>query len=106
LIDKLSIQNLPVFLERKELLQNVNYSLSSNQNGHLNQSNIRINCGCSKGGEPPLFILDGKEISGDLTNINPQSVESISVLKHIESTKQYGDKGKNGVIIITMKKVL
>ena len=102
----LTIHKLPTILERKELFQKINYPQNFKFNGQLNQSDIRINCGCSKGDKQPLFILDGKEISRDLTNINPQSIESISVLNHIESVKQYGDKGKNGVIIITMKKVL
>jgi hypothetical protein len=104
--NKMTIQKLPATLERKELLQNVNYPQYSKPNGHPSQSNIRVNCGCIKGDEPFLFILDGREINGDLTNINTQSVESISVLKHTEFIKQYGDKGKNGVIIITMKRVL
>jgi TonB-dependent SusC/RagA subfamily outer membrane receptor len=102
------VQKLPAVLKRKELLQNINYSENSKPNGQPNQSksNIRINCGCSKGGEPPLYIVDGKEMIGDLQYLDPQAIESISVLKDAASAKNYGDKGKNGVIIITMKKVL
>ena len=88
-------------------MQNINYSQNFKPNGQpTNQSNIRINCGCSKGGEPSLYIVDGKEMTGNLQNLDPQAIESINVIKNATSVKQYGDKGKNGVIIITMKKVL
>jgi bla regulator protein blaR1 len=57
-------------------------------------------------GKQPLFILDGKEISnkkeiGDI--VDPNNIESISVLKGDAATKKYGKKGKDGVIIITTK---
>ncbi len=51
----------------------------------------------------PLYIVDGKEIK-DINSINPDNIESISVLKNKSSTALYGEKGKNGVILITMKK--
>ena len=50
----------------------------------------------------PLFILDGKEIK-DLSAINPNDIQSISVLKDKSATALYGPKGNNGVIIITTK---
>jgi TonB-dependent Receptor Plug Domain len=105
---KCFVQKSPAVLKRKELLQNINYSENSKPNGQPNQSksNVRINCGCNKGGEPPLYVVDGKIIVGDLPNLDPQAIESISALKDVASSRQYGDKGKNGVIIITMKKVL
>ena len=53
--------------------------------------------------DTPLFIVDGIEFS-DIKNISPESIESITVLKEESSLKVYGDKGKNGVIIITTKK--
>lgn len=52
-----------------------------------------------------LVILDGKEIPKEKMNeIDPKTIESISVLKDKSATDLYGDKGKNGVIIITSKK--
>ena len=67
----------------------------------------------------PLFVLDGKiiEVSKDvnfgtmnseeqfssLLNINVEDIESITVLKNEEATKIWGDKGANGVIVITTK---
>jgi len=58
-----------------------------------------------KAGNQPLYIIDGQIHDGDkLKNINPKDIESISVLKDKSATDTYGDKGKNGVIIITLKK--
>ena len=67
----------------------------------------------------PLIVLNGKiyEIPKDaakdinseeqltkLLNINPEDVESITVLQKDEATKVWGDKGSNGAIVITTKK--
>lgn len=49
----------------------------------------------------PLILLDGKEAS--LNDINPDNIHSITVLKDKNATKVFGDKGKNGVILITSK---
>ncbi len=54
---------------------------------------------------PPLVILDGKVIDKkQMDQLNPETIESISVLKEKSATEVYGEKGKNGVIIITSKK--
>ena len=54
---------------------------------------------------PPLYIIDGVEAKDDvMKTINPVDIESISVLKDSSATVKYGDKGKNGVILITTKK--
>lgn len=57
---------------------------------------------------PPLYIIDGVEAKENdaLKTMNPNDIESISVLKDAQSTAIYGDKGKNGVILITTKKGL
>lgn len=53
----------------------------------------------------PLYILEGKVISkSELDKINPDAIESISVLKGKDALKAYGKAGKNGVIQITLKK--
>ncbi len=54
------------------------------------------------GSNTPLFILDGKEIL-HIENIKPDEIESISVLKDKSATALYGDKAKNGVILIVTK---
>ena len=50
----------------------------------------------------PLYIVDGEEVP-NIDHINPSEIESISVIKN-ESAKNFGEKGKNGVVMITMKK--
>lgn len=53
----------------------------------------------------PLFILNGKEISKqEMDEINPDSIESVSVLKGESAIKKYGDKAKDGVVEIISKK--
>ncbi|MDB5089433.1 MAG: hypothetical protein JWR09_3427 [Mucilaginibacter sp.] len=51
----------------------------------------------------PLYMLDGKEVD-DLATVNPNDIESISVLKDSSATSIYGVKGAHGVVIITTKK--
>lgn len=52
----------------------------------------------------PLIILDGVQISSsDLNNIDPEVIESFSVLKDATATALYGTLGANGVMIITTK---
>ena len=53
----------------------------------------------------PLYILDGIPVSSGVFNsINPQDIESISVLKDASSTAIYGSRAANGVIFISTKK--
>ncbi|MCD7932788.1 MAG: TonB-dependent receptor plug domain-containing protein [Tannerellaceae bacterium] len=55
--------------------------------------------------EEPLILMDGKEISNkEFELINPQQIESISILKDADSAKQYGEKSKHGVVLITTKR--
>lgn len=53
----------------------------------------------------PLYVVDGITLEpGDLEKINPKSIDSLSVLKGEAATKLYGEKGKSGVVVITLKK--
>lgn len=55
----------------------------------------------------PLIVIDGKEMDASVdlnTIIQPNEIEKIDVLKGESATKAYGEKGKNGVILITKKK--
>lgn len=53
----------------------------------------------------PLFIVDGKEMSRkDFKGYSPDQIESVEVLKGESALKKYGDKGKDGVVIVTTKK--
>jgi TonB-dependent SusC/RagA subfamily outer membrane receptor len=54
--------------------------------------------------EKPMMIVDGKEITeGTLNDISPDKIEKVEVLKGEKAAEKYGEKGKNGVIIITTK---
>ncbi|WP_316830751.1 TonB family protein [Pedobacter aquatilis] len=56
------------------------------------------------GNNSPLVILDGEtQGKNALKYINPETIESISVLRDASATSLYGAKGTNGVIIITSK---
>jgi beta-lactamase regulating signal transducer with metallopeptidase domain len=57
----------------------------------------------------PLYIIDGKEVALDsasawMKTLDPDRIESITVLKNKEALTKYGEKAKNGVLIITLKK--
>lgn len=50
-------------------------------------------------------MVDGVETPiGDISNISPDALKSIVVLKGKEAEDKYGKKGKNGVVEITLKK--
>jgi len=76
-------------------------------------STIRIRGGSSLGASnSPLIVIDGLPISnnstggsrGILAGLNPNDIESFSILKDASSTAIYGSRASNGVIIITTKK--
>ena len=56
--------------------------------------------------EEPLWIIDGVEIKreGDKIDVKPEDIESMEILKGESAIKSYGEKGKNGVILIKTKK--
>ncbi|MDX8338095.1 carboxypeptidase-like regulatory domain-containing protein [Draconibacterium sp. IB214405] len=57
----------------------------------------------AKSENPPLYIIDGKK-SKNMDNVNADDIETISVLKGESASILYGEKGKNGVMIVTTKK--
>lgn len=55
-------------------------------------------------GTQPLYVLDGKEITDEeMKAINPETIESINVLKNKSAIDKYGVKGRNGVVEIFIK---
>jgi TonB-linked SusC/RagA family outer membrane protein len=58
--------------------------------------------GNSSGNSSPLIIVDGVEQT--FFNLNPEDVETISVLKDASSTAIYGSRAANGVILVTTKR--
>lgn len=87
--------------------------ITSNDGAPGAGSQIRIRGGSSlTASNDPLFIIDGIPITNvdiggftnPLTAINPNDIESITVLKDASATAIYGSRASNGVIIITTKK--
>ncbi|HAH24376.1 MAG TPA: hypothetical protein DCL77_11585, partial [Prolixibacteraceae bacterium] len=70
------------------------------------QTNSPLNFGNADGSSAqPLIVIDGVITeNANINNIPPETIESINVLKDESATKLYGEKGKNGVILITKKK--
>ena len=60
--------------------------------------------GSINAGMDPLYVVDGIPYDGGIRSINPQDVESITVLKDAASAALYGARGANGVILVTTKK--
>jgi len=51
----------------------------------------------------PLFVIDGLPITGSINNINPDEIETFTVLKDASATALYGSRAANGVILITTR---
>ena len=52
----------------------------------------------------PLYVVDGVPYDGSLSSLNPNDIESMTVLKDASAGALYGSRGANGVIVITTKK--
>lgn len=60
--------------------------------------------GSINGGVDPLYVVDGAPFEGALNNLNPDDIESISILKDASATALYGSRASNGIVLITTKK--
>lgn len=70
----------------------------------FDQSTIRIRgIGTFSGSQDPLIMVDGVKVD-NFNNIDPNEIESISVLKDASATAVYGVRGANGVLLITTKR--
>lgn len=66
---------------------------------------IRIRGGASLNAtNDPLVVIDGLPVDKGLSSINPNDIESFSILKDASATAIYGSRGSNGVVLITTKK--
>lgn len=78
---------------------------TNNGNHQYGQSNIEIRGKATLfSNSNPLIILDNFPYDGDLNNINPNDIQSISVLKDGAAASAWGSRSGNGVIVITTKK--
>lgn len=81
----------------------VQMSSASGSLGSTPSINIR-GFGSINAGNNPLWVVDGAPYEGDINNINPADIESLTVLKDAASNALYGARGANGVIMVTTKK--
>lgn len=84
------------------LLPGVTVVNASGQPG-ASGTTIRVRGVGTIGNANPLILIDG--IEGDLSTINPEDIESVSVLKDAASASIYGARAANGVLLVTTKKM-
>ncbi|MGM9477048.1 SusC/RagA family TonB-linked outer membrane protein [Pedobacter sp. GSP4] len=79
--------------------------VGKSNNNPQNKTNISIRgLGTINGPLDPLIVLDGFIYEGDISNINPNDVENVSVLKDAAAASIWGARAGNGVIVITTKR--
>lgn len=80
----------------------VAFTITDDQQTANGKGNVRIK---TSEEENLLYVVDGKIRSKEEINkIEPSAIESVSILKGEKATAEFGDKGKNGVVKITLKK--
>ncbi len=88
-------------------------TVTTNGGDPTGNANIRIRGGSSlSASNNPLIVIDGVPMTNQsntggtnaLTMVNPQNIESMTILKDASATAIYGSRASNGVIIITTKK--
>ena len=90
----------------------VNVTTGSGRPGDGATIRIRGGSSFNDSGNDPLIVIDGlamdnqgvKGLPNPLSMVNPNDIESFTVLKDASATAIYGSRGSNGVIIITTKK--
>ncbi|QES88749.1 TonB-dependent receptor plug domain-containing protein [Rhizosphaericola mali] len=86
-------------------LDGVTSGLLFNKNQQSGQANYNIRGVSTINSNPnPLIVIDNMPYSGDINTINPNDVESVSILKDGAATSIWGAFAGNGVIVITTKK--
>ncbi|WP_083325708.1 SusC/RagA family TonB-linked outer membrane protein [Hymenobacter coccineus] len=97
------LENRPV-TNVAQALQGASPNLTIQQNSAEPGANLNINIRGvgTLGNASPLVIVDG--IAGSLNSLNPNDIESVTVLKDAASASIYGSRGANGVLLVTTKK--
>ncbi|WP_298411876.1 carboxypeptidase-like regulatory domain-containing protein, partial [Hydrotalea sp.] len=78
--------------------------LAININSEIGHSPGIIVRGENGANSQPMYVVDGVPFTSDTYNINPDDIETITILKGPNAASLYGFQGKNGAIIITTKK--
>lgn len=96
----------PGFQDGKPVKVTYQFPVIFKQNGNDSStlpSTISIRRGAGADGDPVIY-LDGEKFTGDISDIDTASIESIQVLKDAAAIEKYGEEAKNGVILIQSKK--
>ena len=79
--------------------------VTSNNGQPGTSATVRIRgIGSMSASNSPLYVVDGVPYDGSMSAINPQDIESMTVLKDAAANAIYGSRGANGVILITTKR--
>ena len=79
-------------------------SITTGSNGVGSASRVLLRGNRSiSGSSQPLYVVDGILLNGDISNISPDDIDNISVLKGANAAALYGSRAQNGAIIITTK---
>lgn len=112
-VDQKAIRSLPVStIDQKMIGQVAGVQIQQPSGAPGGGTSIKIRGTGSLGaGNEPLYVVDGMPYSSGMNQtlnpllfINPNDIESVSILKDASSTAIYGSRGANGVIMITTKK--
>ena len=100
-----SIEKRPVS-SVTNVLEGMTTGVMVNQGGDPgDDASIRIRgFGSPNGNNSPLYVIDGVPFSGNVSDLNPNDIESLTVLKDATSAALYGNRASNGVILITTKR--
>lgn len=93
ILDRLDGQISSVLFDRR----------NNNSLGDMSNMSIRGRS-TIKGNSAPLVVLDNFPYDGDVNNINPNSIENITILRDAAAASIWGVRAANGVIVITTKK--
>ncbi|MFV8344932.1 SusC/RagA family TonB-linked outer membrane protein [Flavobacterium sp. ZB4P13] len=97
--------NVSVLQSLQGQLAGANIALSSGQPGTNKIDVIIRGAGSLNASTDPLYVIDGVPLTqAFFRNLNQNDIETISVLKDASATSVYGNRGSNGVIVITTKK--
>ncbi len=100
-----TLEDIPAPLATQKLqgkLAGVQILQGTGKPGQGMQVRVRGQASISAGSEP-LYVVDGFPLVTDISLINPDEIETITVLKDASSTALYGSRAANGVVLITTK---
>jgi len=103
-VDETDLRAVPAASAAAKLQGRVAGVTVTNDNTPGGEATVRVRGIGSVNNNDPLYIIDGVPTTGGLSKMNPNDIESMSVLKDASSSAIYGVRAANGVIIVTTKR--